>query len=91
MQYKERVILRRKEIQEKKAEEELLKSKKKKEAKDAKSNEIDFRLCGHKSIERSEKLAEMMNFFIEYEDDLKDFVSKKNEVAKQSNDSNEEI
>ena len=53
MQYKERVKLRRKEIQEKKAEEELLKSKKKKEAKDAKSNEIDFRLCGHKSIARS--------------------------------------
>jgi len=75
VQYKERVKLRRKEIKEKKAKEELLKSKKKKEAKDAKSKEIDFRLCGHKSIERSEKLAEMTIYFIKHENDFKEFVS----------------
>ena len=52
-----------------------MKSKKKKEAKDAKSKEIDFRLCGHKSIARSEKLAEMTIYFIKHENDFKEFVS----------------
>ena len=67
-----------------------MKSKKKKEAKNAKSKEIDFRLRGHKSIERSQ-IAEMKLFFKKQEEDLKVFISKMNEVAKHSESSNEQI